>query len=107
MRLVLSRQKITNIADRWASQYPPDKYPDDTRWGQVRQKLAKLDVETATPNDVANIIGNKSWSHVSCSECGDYGDRGVQFGDFGDYSDSVTVCPSCLRAAAALATAAF
>lgn len=99
MELVFSRQNIINVAARWHQQYSDGLYPALIIIGE---RLAALDLESATPDDVAAIIGNKSWSHFTCHECGTSGlDRAVRLG--GEFDDRLDYCASCLRAAAALA----
>lgn len=102
MKLAISKTLTTTAARRFADSYPPDKYPDDTKWGQTRLKLIATDPATVTAEEVAAIIGNKSWSHFTCDECGAQVEKAVELAQ--DYSERAwTFCPSCLRAAAALA----
>lgn len=102
MRLALSKHLVMTVAHRFAQQYPPDKYPADSRWGKARAALEALDLATATATEVAAIIGSKSWAHLICSECDEYVEKAVQFG--GAWGESpLTLCPGCARAGAALA----
>jgi len=70
MKLFNTRERIRNVAARWQEQYPDNKpgLTDDKR--EITRKLLALDVERATPADVAAIIGNTSWTHATCDECG-------------------------------------
>ena len=103
MELVFSRQKIIGVAAQWRATYSNGLYPEKE---EIAQRLDALDMATATPADVAAIIGNNSWSHFRCDECGTSGlDRAVRLGD--EWSDRVDYCASCLRAAAALACVAL
>lgn len=97
MRLRLSRELIANVSRRWAEQYPKGR-------DGINEKLDALDPATATADQVAAIIGNKSWSHFTCRECSQYHERVVDL--FGEYDGDrdCFFCPSCLRAAAALAS---
>lgn len=101
MNLLFARAKIVGVADAWRKQYPVAQYPDDDPKGKIRRALDAIDPAAMTPDQVAQIIGNKSWSHISCDECGQYGERGVSLGEY----DAKTYCTSCLRAASALASA--
>lgn len=102
MRLALSKPLVLTVAHRFAQQYPPDKYPSDTGHGKTRVALEALDLTTATVTQVVDIIGNKSWTHLTCSECDEYVEKAVQFG--GAWGESpLTLCPGCARAGAALA----
>ena len=88
------------VAERWRSQY----FERDGKWSRtvsgnnaedVYNKLCDLgqapDVEL-----VAGVIGNQSWSYLSCSGCGDYVVRAANFGS--DYSDAtIQLCKTCLE----------
>lgn len=101
MRLALSKTLVVTAAQRFANSYPPDKYPDDTKWGRTRNALAALDPHSATAVQVAEIIGNASWSYFTCDECSQPVEKAVEVG--GEFCERPYVfCPSCLRAASAL-----
>jgi hypothetical protein len=102
MRFCLSRSLIVDVARRFGNQYPADKYASGSGHGAARAKLESLDPATATAAQVAEIIGNKSWSYFACSECSQYVEQAVEFGD--GYEACLTLCPSCLRAGSALAS---
>lgn len=108
MKLITKRDLIRNVAAKWRRQYEP--FQDDDRplfsWRtgitspplnkrQTAEKLDALDKETATPEDVANIIGNKGWTSMKCDECGAEVDAVVRVGAEPDY-DSNTAC-LCFR----------
>ena len=46
--------------------------------------------------DVAEIIGNKSWSYVNCDGCGEYTEIGVKIGS---EDDGKVYCETCLKEA--------
>lgn len=57
-----------------------------------------------TPEQTAEIIGNRTWSHYSCDECSADQDRVVACG--GENGErELYFCTSCARALAALASA--
>lgn len=90
VRIVTIRRASTRgVVERWSRQYPADKgvggHHDTTR------KLAAMPL-TATPNELAAVIGNKSWTHLSCAGCRDYADVAVQVGD----SDGALLCLDCI-----------
>lgn len=81
MHLITKRSLIRSVADRWHAQYAPfrnDSPLFSKRMGlsdgltkqQIHSALAALEKETATEDDVANIIGNRSWANIQCHECG-------------------------------------
>lgn len=99
-RVKISVASARGVADRWR-----ETYRDKTtgKWGttvsgdseKVYKALCKLghkpDIE-----QVAGIIGNKTWSFLTCSGCNEYITRGADFGS--DYSDNqVLLCEPCLK----------
>lgn len=98
MRLSFSRQQIVRAPQAWARQY---RDTTDPRKAEITRKLEALDVTTATAADVAQIIGNQSWSYFCCDECSQYVEKVVEFGE---YESTVKLCTSCLRAGSALAS---
>lgn len=93
-QLLTIRSQIRIVAQRWRHQYPHEKL-------DIAAALEALDVETATPDDVAAIIGNRSWTDLRCDECGQHErDAVVQLGETPDYeSNTASVCAPCLLAA--------
>ena len=87
------------VADRWREQY----YKADGTWvrtsiGDSEEKYNALcDLgPTPTPQQVADVIGNKSWSYLDCSGChGDF-EAVVEIDEHQDF----TLCESCIREAA-------
>ena len=103
MKVITERSQIREIASTWRRQYPMGTYRDkrDVIYG----RLARLDPETATTDDVAAIIGNSSWTDERvCHECkGDDLPAVVQLGEEPDCeSNTAQVCLDCLRRAVAL-----
>jgi hypothetical protein len=96
MRLALSRNLIATAPRRWEAQY---RDTTDEKKQAITARLNALDVATATAAEVAEIIGNKSWSYFTCDECSQPVEKVVEIGE---YERVVTLCTSCLRAASAL-----
>ena len=97
MQLLDERHQIKVVARKWKAQYPTG-----VNGGvDIGGKLQGLDVETATADDVAQIVGNRSWIAPStCHECGAETWDAVQVGERPDYdSSTATICANCLRAA--------
>jgi hypothetical protein len=65
------REQVRSVASRWKSQYPQDvEVLGDERSDDIFAKLEQLNLETATAQDVAAIIGNPSWvCPQRCNEC--------------------------------------
>jgi hypothetical protein len=87
------------VAEKWYAQYHGKNYSEDKATKYL--ELCKLDPETATPEDVEKIVGNKSWAELSrCHECGGYFEEVVEIGEPPDYESSTAhICKKCLRKA--------
>lgn len=108
--IITTRDRIRGVAKRWAEQYKVKRGPDAERWTAIENRLAALDVETATAADVKAIIGNDSWTDVNCDVCGKDAGTVVSMErppsyvdpDFPPDPDVVAcVCRACLVAALA------
>lgn len=101
MNLLNERNQVRTVAEKWRRQYGSGSYGADDRGRNVGDELSQLDKETATAEQVAEIIGNKSWvSKVTCDECGVQTWDAVQIGEEPDYeSATAEICADCLRAA--------
>ena len=114
MNLITQRMLIRAVAKRWRKQYEPFKYDAplfsernglsrDLTKRQIAEKLDALDPETATADDVANIIGNRSWTRLECHECGREVDAVVEVGEKPDYeSATAKLCKDCAEKAASI-----
>lgn len=102
MKLINARTLIQGVASAWRSQYPDARLGKDKQ--EIGLRLAALDGNTATAEQVNAIIGNDSWTTPpTCGECGKRGGVVVQLGEEPDY-DSATahICPGCLQQAVVL-----
>lgn len=111
MNLTTQRDLIRGVAKRWRDTYAPFEQWDmrPTMFGPVPDKRAisikldKLDKETATAADVAAIIGNESWTHLTCDECGKDADAVLTVGQEPDYeSHTASLCRSCVERASSI-----
>jgi hypothetical protein len=96
MELITERSLIATVSERWREQYSSSRYPDKQ---SIAVRLEKLDLKTATAEQVKEIIGNDSWTRVPrCSECGTESvARIVRVGEEPDYdSNTAYLCPSCV-----------
>ena len=72
MKLISIRSQIKEVSDRWKESYLGHTWMGQNK-KEIFDKLKKLDPETATKEDVANIVGNYSWAkEKQCYECGEY-----------------------------------
>lgn len=102
MHVLNERFRVKKAIERWISQYGLERtYYLDKRGRHVGAELAALDPETATSDQVSEIIGNSSWSGaLSCDECGQETWDLVQLGQPPDYESSTAyICRGCLMAA--------
>ena len=100
MRLV-SRQALAHEAPRrWAEQYSNTKNKGHQK---IRIELMSLAAEKITPEAINAVIGNQSWTRVTCDECGAEPECVVEIGQEPDYESSTAhVCLDCLQSAVAL-----
>jgi hypothetical protein len=59
----------------------------------ICERLAALG-STPSISDAANIIGNKSWTYLSCAGCSEYIEIGVRMGS--DYEPGKIYCAICI-----------
>src|SRR5580698_8473879 len=90
------RGMIRTVAARWHAQY--DNHPIYGRDKQhISVALDALDVEAASAEDVEAIMGNRSWTRLSCNNCGASDLKcAVQVGEVADYESATAVlCLNC------------
>lgn len=97
MKIRTERSLIKEVVKRWEEQYPKGRESDKQ---VVLDNLKKLDLEVATKKEVDKIIGNSSWTEISCSECKKYVGWVIQLGEEPDYeSSTVDICKKCFNKA--------
>ncbi len=118
MRIITERTQIREVSKRWDRQYPQESAAHDKR--VIGDRLRRLDLETATADEVAAIVGNRTWAERQACDCepcmtsDGYGNEEqkrhavvVQVGEASGYdSRTAQMCLSCARAALALIEAA-
>lgn len=93
MRLITLRDTIKSVPDSFAKQY--HRTCDSSKIQKLVQ-LKNLDTEIATVEDITLIIGNNSWTKLTCDECGEHVQAVVMVGQEPDYeSATVCLCKSC------------
>ena len=100
MKLITQRDLIRGVADKWRKQYDPSSEAAViNKWKQ----LDALDKDPASVDDVARIIGNKSWTRITCHECKNDVSEAVEVGEPPDYeSNTAVICRSCMTKAVTL-----
>jgi len=80
------------VAKRWGRQYYYTKKGDSKQ--VILAKLQALSLATTSAAEVATIIGNDSWTRLTCDCCGSDVVKVVRLKDAGD--DSCTdICTDC------------
>lgn len=103
MRLI-TKQHLANIAkDRWRAQY----YQNSEWYSYGSDKEVKYNNLVAlgdnpSPNDVNEVIGNISWTNITCSECKESVDSVVELGEVGYDTEYGYACKDCLTKALGL-----
>lgn len=99
--LITTRDLIRTSAERWMSTFNQDQPRSVHHLKGAR--LAALDLETATRDDVQAIVGNDSLTKLLCCQCGQETDAVVVVGQEIDWeSRTAELCLSCMRLAANL-----
>lgn len=100
MELITIREKILGVVDCWKEQYPKGL---NIRRRKITEQLSQLDLNTASAEDVNEIIGNDSWTSTYCDECQKPCGAAVMLGEHIDYeSPVVLICLECLKKAFSL-----
>lgn len=91
------------VAERWAQtyQHPQDGWRNAAFAArkrtskEIRDLLCELG-DNPPLDKVAEIIGNKSWSYISCDGCPEYVERAVAIGEY----EPKVYCETCITEAA-------
>ena len=96
MKLITERDLIRLVLDSWCAQYPETTGENY----ETTKKLMDLNRETATSEEVNAIIGNRTWTEVTCDQCGNSTSLAVMVGqEPDDESSTAVLCDKCLTAA--------
>jgi len=108
MKRITERDRILSVAEAWDAQYSinikgvpprPDKplaSGDTAR--QISERLHKLNLKKVKASTVNNVIGNDSWTKLTCSQCNARVQAAVMLYGIGDDAQ-LQVCESCLNLA--------
>lgn len=104
MKLITRHDLAKQAANRWSKQYPPDRWPDKQG---ILKKIINLG-KSPSPDDVDKVIGNGSWTRITCTECrNENADSVIHLGEEPDYeSMTVYICFDCLDKATSIKKAA-
>lgn len=101
MHVLTKRDRIKDVAQHWHSQYFVNGAWKLCKGGAeiIYNQLVQL-TSDATEEDIAKIIGNRSWTRNQCDDCGEDSDVVAIFAET-TAEQIIYVCPKCLRAALA------
>lgn len=113
-RLITRRAVIKSTPARWRKQYF-----HNGSWGTVcgrgltesaeviYKELMSLSLDTVKRSVVDKVIGNTSWTEITCAACRRDAEAAVEVGEAPDYeSNTAVLCARCLdRAVTLLETA--
>lgn len=64
--IIINKQYLANIASiRWDEQYSTSNDPNKVKIGNRLRALGYM----PNPEDVDRVIGNSSWTQMTCEEC--------------------------------------
>jgi hypothetical protein len=112
-------ENCKGIAKKWKQRcYAPSTGEWDWVWPlSIEKGKAKVSAEViydrlvalkgnGTPEEIEKIVGNTSWTDISCDECGRNVEVAVTVGEEEDYDTrTARVCLDCLNKAVRLARA--
>ena len=101
MKLVTIKSQILGVLDTWRNSSLTIKRSE---WGkEILKKLEAINLEEATEEDIAKIVGYQLPAYIRpqiCNECGATSDILVEIGEPLDYeSFSAFICENCLQKA--------
>ena len=110
MKLTTQRDLIKSVAKRWFNQYErsldefPSLFSPSTKTKRMTlTALQSLNTDTATAKDVSDIIGNESWTRMTCDGCSKGVTALLTVGQPRDYdSNTADLCESCVNKASAI-----
>ncbi|WP_372570405.1 hypothetical protein [Ruegeria jejuensis] len=94
--IVTRKGKALGAPKRWAQRYAGYQGSGSDEKQRITEKLNGLTLEERTPERIDQIIGNDTWTRVSCDLCDDSVERAAALSDG---INDLLVCESCLRAA--------
>lgn len=98
MRVITERDRIKNVSSAWDAQY--EKHRGDPAWADkfvIGDKLRALNLSRVGSGTIEKIIGNTSWTDISCNACETKVLKAVEFNTFND--DVFVLCFRCLAKA--------
>jgi hypothetical protein len=99
MKVITKQQLIDTVTEKWKREYGEC---NSEKHNKIYSKLCAL--ENPTEEQIAEVIGNSTWTRNDCTECGNDVDVIVEIGEEPDYrSNTAWLCLECLQKALKLA----
>ena len=97
--ILITKQDLAKTAkDRWKAQYY-----ENGEWYTYRGDKREITYNNLvalggnpSSDDVNKVIGNNSWTNITCSECKESVDAAVELGETGYDTEYVYACKECL-----------
>ena len=106
MELITTQMNALAAPRRFAEHYSQSYYKERGLFREEALALLALEPSEITPERIASIIGNDSWTQINCDECDQPTDAAVIVGAGPNWDrNPSTVCLDCVRKSAALAEA--
>ena len=113
MKRITERDRILTVAERWDAQYsiniegvpprPDNPLASGDTARQISERLHKLNLKKVKASTVNKVIGNDSWTRLTCDECGRDVDAVLTVGQEPDYeSRTASICRKCAEKVAAI-----
>ncbi len=93
MRIKTKQELVMSTPKRWTKQY---EGTDNFKHAKITETLNKT--KPNTEKEVIDIIGNVSWTRLSCSACGSDEEIAIEFikGIIHE-QDAIVICEDCLK----------
>jgi len=96
-RIITRRSVIKNAPRRFREQYTDGARRSHTgeSYSQMHEKLASIDLETCDRSAIDDVIGNNSWTQLTCEICDC--DREALVSIPREYSEPISICLECAK----------
>ena len=95
VEILTAEDRCRRVAEKWKREQFRAGSWIHSSGADIYERLVALG-DKPRPDAVAEIIGNKSWSHISCAGCQAEVERAVSIGEY----ESRAYCPTCIAEAA-------
>ena len=95
-KVITERDRIRQVVSKWSHTYDNGLYGEDKL--KILEKLRLLDLEKVSAEEIASIIGNSTWTDLTCDECNKRVKEVFQVGEEYDYaSTTIRLCVRCIK----------